>query len=75
MSENENIIGSGQKLFFLFLLFLVLFSFPIMSIFNTSKLVMGIPVLFVYLFFIWIVLISLLYLILKDKKNKQPGDE
>jgi hypothetical protein len=75
MSEKENIIGKGQKLFFVFLLFLVLFNFPLMSIFNTNRLIMGLPLLYLYLFFIWALLIAVLYLIVRRKNNKVQGDE
>jgi hypothetical protein len=75
MARNENITGKGQKLFFLFLLFLVLFSFPVMSIFNKGKLFLGLPVLFVYLFFSWSVLIGLMYYLLRDNRDKTESDE
>jgi peptidoglycan/LPS O-acetylase OafA/YrhL len=75
MARNDNITGKGQKLFFLFLLFLVLFIFPMISIFNKGKLIFGLPVLFVYLFFAWFVMIGLLYSFLKDKKDNTESNE
>jgi hypothetical protein len=75
MSEKDNIIGKGQKLFFVFLLFLVLFNFPLMSIFNINKLVMGLPLLYLYLFFSWAALIAIMYFLVRGKNNKVRGNE
>lgn len=42
------------KLLATFLLFLLLFNFPVLSIFNHAYRVAGIPVLYVYIFLSWI---------------------
>ena len=44
----------------LFLLFTTLLSWPILTIFNHSRLVLGIPVLVFYLFAVWAGIITLL---------------
>ncbi|MFA0962415.1 hypothetical protein AB9P05_11485 [Roseivirga sp. BDSF3-8] len=42
------------KLPAVFLLFLVLFNFPVIAIFNSPRLVLGIPVLYLYLLVAWL---------------------
>ena len=49
-----------QQLLALFLLFLLLFNYPIISIANKPVLVAGIPLLYLYLFTTWLLMIVLL---------------
>ena len=75
MSERKSGITKGQKLFFLFLLFLVLFTFPVLSIFNIDLNILGYPVLYIFLFVSWLVLIFLLYRAVDRNPNQKPTDE
>lgn len=43
-----------QQLVFISLLLLLLLSYPLISIFNKPQLVSGIPLLYLYLFFVWL---------------------
>jgi len=52
----------GQRLICIFLLGVVLFNFPILALFNVGATLLGIPVLFAYLFLAWAALILLMYL-------------
>ncbi|MCY7386776.1 MAG: hypothetical protein LH481_01725 [Burkholderiales bacterium] len=52
----------GQWLICIFLLGVVLFNFPILDLFNVGGTLLGIPVLFAYIFLAWAVLIALMYL-------------
>ncbi|MDO9039615.1 MAG: hypothetical protein Q7U59_14840 [Lutibacter sp.] len=54
-----------QKLIVLSILLLCLFNVPILLIFNSSTTFIGLPVLYFYIFFIWIVSIVVSYIILK----------
>ncbi|MDO9137466.1 MAG: hypothetical protein Q7U21_06555 [Lutibacter sp.] len=54
-----------QKLIVLSILLLCLFNVPILLIFNSSATFIGLPVLYFYIFFIWIVSIVVSYIILK----------
>ncbi|MEW5910227.1 MAG: hypothetical protein AB1659_10545 [Thermodesulfobacteriota bacterium] len=47
----------SRRLMALFLLGSVLFNYPVLSLFNLNLLCFGIPVLYVYIFSIWIALI------------------
>lgn len=58
------------KLIFISLLFIVAFNFPFLKIFNKPILVAGIPLLYLYLFLLWGVLILLLYLITNRQNDK-----
>ena len=75
MDGDQYIRIKGQKLFFLFLLFLVLMGFPVLSIFNIEKLFFGIPVLYLYLFSSWFLLIIFLFFALRKKKTNGQADE
>jgi hypothetical protein len=50
----------GQRMVALFLLGNLLFNYPLLALFNTPETVLGIPVLYVYVFGAWAVLIALL---------------
>jgi len=53
----------NQRLLSLFVLGWVLFTFPLLSIFNSDDLVLGIPLLYAYLFAMWPVLIIVMSLV------------
>ena len=50
---------SGARLACVFLLGCLLFSFPLIALFNVSGRVFGVPVLYAYLFAAWALLIAL----------------
>jgi hypothetical protein len=64
-SESER----GKRLIALFLLCYVLLNNPILSLFNLPRMVWGIPLLFYYIFGVWILLIVLIALILRAKSS------
>lgn len=47
----------------------LLFAFPLLSIANKNRLVAGIPVLYVYVFGVWIVLIACLILLAEYREG------
>ncbi|MGD9017434.1 MAG: hypothetical protein PVH30_08615 [Desulfobacterales bacterium] len=49
----------SKRLVGLFLLGYLLFNYPLLSLFNLPRLVAGIPMILVYIFSIWLVLILL----------------
>ena len=53
-----------QKLLILSLLLWVLFNFPFITIFNTSAVLAGIPVIYAYLFSVWLLAVIICYYIL-----------
>ncbi len=64
----------SRRLTGLFLFVLVLYNYPILSLFNISKRISGIPVLYLYLFFVWILSIVLVVIINRyPRKNELPG--
>ncbi len=50
----------NAKLTGLFLLGCVLFNYPILSLFNREILVFGVPLIYLYLFLVWIVFVMLI---------------
>ena len=54
---RDNIIG--RRLAGLFLLGLLLFNFPLLCLFNRPVMVVGVPLLYLYLFVAWWVIIAL----------------
>ena len=64
-----------QSLILLALGFLMLFSFPLLSIANKPILAVGIPILYLYVFGSWMVSIILLYWIINGKHKKSTGHE
>jgi hypothetical protein len=59
-----------QKLILGSLLLLVLLSYPLISIFNKPVLAGGFPILYLYIFGVWITTIIILYRV-SDKKEKK----
>ncbi|MGZ8210681.1 MAG: hypothetical protein ACXW2I_04925 [Burkholderiales bacterium] len=57
----------GQRLIALFLLGCLLFNYPLFALFAGPADVLGIPVLYVYLFFAWALLIALMALVVSRR--------
>ena len=55
----------SQKLLALFLLGCLLFNYPLVALFNVHATVLGIPVLYAYLFSAWAALILLVAIIME----------
>ena len=55
----------AQRLVALFVLGCLLFSYPLLSLFNTGGVIFGIPVLYAYLFGVWAALIALMILVIE----------
>jgi hypothetical protein len=51
-ARNERLVG-------LFLLGLVLFEYPLLALFNAPRLVLGVPLLYLYLFLAWAAVIAI----------------
>jgi hypothetical protein len=67
MSPSRN----RQKLVFLFVLLILGLSYPILSIFNRPVLLIQVPVLFIYLFALWILAILVLYVTVDFRKEEE----
>jgi predicted permease len=61
--------ATGQRLAAIFGLGCVLLNYPILSLFSRTEDVAGIPLLYVYVFAAWILLIGLLAFVIE-----RPGD-
>jgi hypothetical protein len=57
----------GQRFVALFLLGNVLFNYPLLGLFNRPDMVLGIPLLYGYLFGAWALLIALLAWVVRKK--------
>ncbi len=55
----------SPKLIGTFLFFFALLNFPVIGFFNQEKIIVGIPLLYAYLFSIWLVFIILMFLIVR----------
>jgi hypothetical protein len=62
--KNRRLVG-------LFLFVAVLYNYPILSLFNISKRISGIPVLYVYIFFVWMLSIILVIIINRYPHNNK----
>jgi hypothetical protein len=63
-----------ERLLALFLLGIVAFTPPFLGIFNTPRLILGIPILYLYLFGMWALLIALVALTVRHPDD-DPGNE
>ena len=55
----------GERLVGLFLLGCLLFNFPLLALFNVRGTVLGVPVVYAYLFGAWTLLIALVAVIME----------
>jgi hypothetical protein len=60
--------GPGQRLVALFALGVALFNFPLLALFDRAATAFGIPVLYVYIFCVWALLIALLALVIERSR-------
>ena len=58
----------GQRLVALFLLGCLLFNYPLLNLFASPNRILGIPVLYAYVFAVWALLIGLMALVV-EKSN------
>ena len=65
---------NGRRLVGLFLLGMLLFNFPLLHLFNRPVVVLGIPVLYLYLFAAWSLIIFLILTISRSKPDTQFPD-
>jgi hypothetical protein len=63
----------GPRLVCLCVVGALLLSFPILAVFNRPVLVGGIPVLYLYLFGLWIAGIVTVFLIVRAPPDRDPG--
>ena len=56
-----------QRLAALFVLGAVLFNYPLLALFNRAVMVAGVPLLYLYVFLAWALLITLLALVVEKK--------
>jgi hypothetical protein len=66
------VVGSGlkgQRLAALFLLGCLLLNYPIVSLFGAAARVFGVPLLYVYVFVAWAILIALMALVVERSKD------
>ena len=59
----------GQRLVALFLLGFFLLNYPLLNLFASASQVLGIPVLFAYVFAVWALLIGLMALVVEKRSD------
>ena len=64
-----------QRLFFLSILFMMLFSFPFAKMMNGTRTIFGMPQLYFYIFVLWIILIFLTWLIADKRPSKKTKNK
>lgn len=58
-----------SRLIAIFFLGVLLFTYPILSLFDYPRMMFGVPLLFLYLFCVWSGLIFLIYLVMRVPSN------
>jgi hypothetical protein len=59
----------GQRLVALFLLGLLLLNYPLLNLFANANRILGIPLLYAYVFAVWALLIGLMTLVVERRKD------
>jgi hypothetical protein len=65
----------GERLVSLLIVGVLLLNFPLLSVFSTNSLFLGFPVLFVYLFIVWGLIIGAMVLVLRDRPRSVSGPD
>lgn len=65
---------NGRRLASLCLLGMLLFNFPLLCLFNRAVLIAGIPLLYLYLFGTWTLIIALILVISRLKTERPQAD-
>lgn len=73
MTSKDN--PKSQRLIALFALFLILFNYPLISLVNQAILLGGIPLLYLYLFGAWLLMIMALAWAVKPSSSQQNPHE
>jgi predicted permease len=60
---------TGQRLVAVFLLGCVLFNYPLLSLFNTPGEILNIPLLYIYIFGAWALLIGVMAYVIEKRKD------
>jgi hypothetical protein len=63
----DNFEIKGQRLIALSMLGCLLFNYPVLALFNSPGRVLGIPVLYAFIFAAWVLLIALMALVVEAK--------
>jgi len=63
------------KLIFFSLLMMLAFSFPFLSIANKATTLLGIPVLFLYLFMLWVLSVFFLWRLFSSKSGSKKEEK
>jgi hypothetical protein len=58
----------GQRLIAVFVLGCLLFNYPLLSLFNVAAEVLGVPVLYAYIFAAWALLVALMALVIESRR-------
>jgi Na+-driven multidrug efflux pump len=58
-----------QRLAAIFLLGSVLFNYPLLSLFNKPEEILDVPLLYIYIFALWAVLIALMAYVIEKRKD------
>ncbi len=60
----------SSKLLITFVVFLVLFNYPLLSIVDQKTLILGFPSLYFYMFLVWALMIFVIARIVRQRKKK-----
>ena len=63
---------TGQRLVVLFLLGCVLLNFPVLSLFERAARLLGVPLLYLYIYGVWLLLIAAMALIIERRAEPRP---
>jgi len=64
----EHFDSKGQRMIALCMLGCVLFNFPILALFNVPETLLGVPLLYAYIFFAWALLIALMAWVVEKRE-------
>ncbi|WP_085518663.1 hypothetical protein [Marivirga sericea] len=67
------LLETAKRLAFISILFIILFNFPFIAVFNTAQNLLGVPVMYLFVFVTWALFITILFFFFKKRNVK--GDK
>ena len=64
---------TGQRLVVLFLLGCVLLNFPVLGLFERAARLLGVPVLYAWIYGVWLLLIAAMAFIIEHRAEPRPA--
>jgi Na+-driven multidrug efflux pump len=72
---SQKAAGRTPRLIAIFVLGVVMFNFPLLAVFNSPTMPFGVPILYLYLFGAWLLVIILIYRVVERHERSEGSSK